>query len=356
MELPIEWRKSRENVLVILILDKIAARLFKKYSLSTGRILGTVFLFLLFEFIQIITMLIAKRPIEPVLWASLMVSCITCLCFFSIASCHQYALELWETNIQTTSFRGTTEMLLINWLKTSANLRYQILASIILVISTLSYSLIFHIFVNQWDAIIFVSLIAMGGAQGLYWGITTPLMTTILSKTPVSDFENDPLYPSRSPILMALSKMLIVFATWIAFLTTLIIIFMLFVQPQFQGNGTVYLLILIGVSYLVCTWTFVYPQFNLSQIIRQIKENTLFQIQSEINQIYQSLHKLDQPAFERLKNLMELHEIVSKRSNTLVDLSTFQIFVGSFFTPTLAAIIGVIDWHNLLQKIFPNFP
>ena len=268
---------------------------------------------------------------------------------------HQNALKLWEATIQPTSFSKTTEMHLINWLKTSANLRYQILTSIITIALILSYAFVFNVFLNVWDAIIFVSLMAMGGGQGFYWAFATPLMTTVLLQSPISDFANDPLYPSRSPILIALSKMLLLFAAWIAVLVTLVIVFLFLAEPQFRENGTVYVLIAVGVSYISSAWTFVYSQFNLSQIVRRIKENTLFQIQNEINKLYQLLGKLEKSDFDRLNSLMELHNTINKRPNSLIDLSTIRSFLGSLLTPSLATAAGLINWRDLFQRLTSLF-
>ncbi|MBM4423512.1 MAG: hypothetical protein FJ030_08990 [Chloroflexi bacterium] len=186
MDFIAEWRKSRANILTILILDKIANRLFKHFGLNTGRVFATGILFLGFEVAQLAIMAIVQRPVWPVLGASLIIACITSLCFYSIASAHQYGLELWEAALREASFSKRTETRLVNWLMGWANLRHQLIASIVCVAVILGYALIFDVFFISWDAIVFVSLMALGGGQGFYWGIATPLMTTHLCQSPIA--------------------------------------------------------------------------------------------------------------------------------------------------------------------------
>lgn len=149
---------------------------------------------------------------------------------------------------------------------------------------------------------------------------------------------------------MALSKILLLFAAWIAVLITLAVVFIFLMQPHIREYGILYALGAVVVGYMSSAWTFVYSQINLSQIVRRIKENTLLQIQNEINKLYQSLSKLEKPDFERLNSLMELHSTISKRPNSLVDLSTLRTFLGSLLTPTLVTIIGLVDKDHPLHE------
>lgn len=352
MEFVNEWRKSRQNILVILILDGIALRFFKNASLMAGRRLATIAIFCIVEILQLIILAILQRPIQLILSASLVNACIVALCFYSITSAHQYALELWESTLQTASLAKGAQTRLINWLRTWANIRYQIIASIICVIVVVIYLLALKVVVNPLDAIVFGTLMALGGGQGFYWGIATPLMTSQLHKSSLNEFAHDPIYPSRSPVLLALSKMLLVFASWIAILITSVIVFTFFMQPQIELR---YALVAVAIGYISSIWTFVYSQFKLSQIVRKIKENTLFEIQSEIHKIYQVITKSEKADFEHLKCLMELHDTISKRPNSLVDLSTFRAFLGSFLTPTLATLAG-IAWPIIIQRLTSFIP
>lgn len=355
MDFLVEWRKSKENVLVILILDKIANRLFKNYDLNSGRILATVLLFILFEIVQIVIMVLARRPVSMLFTASLTVSAITALCFFSIASSHQYALELWENILQQKSLGNKPQTLLISWLKKSANLPYQIFASTILTIVILWYAFFFDILMNPWDVIIYFPLVAMGGAQGLYWGVTTPLMTAILRRTPIFDFAHDPIYPSRSSILTTLSKMLLRFAAWIGVLATLVIIFAILAKPLFSQNGIAYFLVPVGIGYIASGWTFLNSQFNLSHLVRKIKENTLSQIQHEANKLYLELERLEKSDFERFNSLMDLHSTMQKRPNSIIDTSTMSSLLSSLLPPIVVTALGIVDWNNLFQMLYSWF-
>jgi len=193
-------------------------------------------------------------------------------------------------------------------------------------------------------------------SQGGYWAIVTPLMTRKLAQGDVLEIGVHSLYPSKTPILVAVSKVLSIFAIWDAVMITLCLIGLFALRPDFNRSSILYLVALVLAGYLVTSWTFLYPQFNLAQVIKRAKENTLLQIQRESNRLYKRLGKLGNADFGRLKHLMELHESVNRAPNTVISLSGLRSFFGSLIAPTIVAIFGVWNWESMLQKLTSILP
>jgi len=355
MDFIVEWRNSRANILVILLLDKIASRFFKSRSLATGRLLATIVLFLVFESLELGILALAQRPLAPILWPSLVMACLGSLFFYSITWAHQFALDYMERIIRPGTLGKNAEGDLIGWIRTWANLRYQYIASVITIAIVLSYGYWNRVFLDIRDLVVFISLLSWGAGQGFYWGLATPFLTVKIGQH-LDEVETDPIYPSRSPLLKMLSQQLLVFAVWIAGLITLFIVFAFLMAPQMRTGSSLYVVIATLISYAVSGWTFIFSQYNLSRIVRRIKEDTLRQIQTEINKTFQSLSKLEKSDFERLEKLMELHKTISERANTLIDVSTLRTFIASLLTPTFATLVGIVDWSGLLQKIVSFIP
>jgi len=85
-----EWDLARTRVLCPLVLDKVASLFFRKRNISNAKYYALVVLFLLFEGFQLLTMIIANRPITPVLGVSFVVSTIGTLCIYAISWAHSY--------------------------------------------------------------------------------------------------------------------------------------------------------------------------------------------------------------------------------------------------------------------------
>lgn len=137
-----------------------------------------------------------------------------------------------------------------------ANLWYQILVSTIF--TTALIGLLFIIDNSSGlayfpsDIITFVIPIAFWGCQGFYWGVATPLMTKTLLDGNKLHIKTDPIFPNRTPILLALSNMLTSFSAWLAILISLTVIALFMVKPQVSGNSFIYPFVMASVAYITC--------------------------------------------------------------------------------------------------------
>ncbi len=133
-------------------------------------------------------------------------------------------------------------------------------------------------------------------------------------------------------------------------MVTLCLIGLFALRLDLSEGNVLYFLILVFIGYLFTSWTFLYPQFNLAQVVKRAKEKTLHQIQRESSRLYEEPDELENADIERLKHLMELHEAVSRAPNTMISFSGLRAFIGSLITPTIVAVLGLFC-KNLVQKL-----
>jgi len=298
MEFIKEFRECGKRVLCNIVLDKLVGWPFKRFDIGIRRILALGLLLLLFEIIELLALVIIQQPIPPVFVASLVAALVASLSFYVVSWCYQYTLQQAEAAISISTLGKNVEKRLIDWLRKAVNPSTQLLTS---VVATILIVLAVYVVEHKvglpfsCNVATFVALILMtiGMGQGGYWAIVTPLMTRELRRGDVSEIGVYPLYPSKTPYLVAVSKVLSMFAIWDAVMVTLCLIGIFALRPDFSKGGILYLLMLILVGYLVTSWTFLYPQFNLAQVVQRAKENTLLQIRLESNRLYEELEKLE---------------------------------------------------------------
>ena len=317
MEFIKEFRGWPQRILCNIILEKLVGWSFKRFDTGIRRILALGLLFLLFEIIELLALLIIQEPIAPVFIASLIAALVASLSIYVVSWCYQYTLEQAEAAISISPLGKTVEKQSVDWLRKTVNPWTQLLTSVVAIILVVlavyliedKVGLPFNCSVATFVAL---GLVTFGMSQGGHWAIVTPLMTRKLRRGDVSEIGVYPLYPSKTPILVAVSKVLSVFAIWDAVMVTLCLIGLFALRPDFSRGGILYLLALVLAGYLVTSWQFLYPQFNLAQVVQRAKEDTLLRIQRESKRLYEELGKLENADFERLKHLMELHETVSR--------------------------------------------
>lgn len=361
MEFIKEFHECGKRVLCNTVLDELVGRPFKRFDTGIRRILALGLLFLLFEIIELLVLVLIQEPIPPVFVASLIAALVASLSIYVVSWCYQYTLEQVEAAISISALGKTVEKRLVDWLRKAVNPWTQLLTSVVSIILVVlavyviedKVGLPFNCNVATFVAL---SLVTLGMGQGGYWAIMTPLMTRELRRGDVSEIGIYPLYPSKSPILVAVSKVLSVFAIWDAVMVTLCLIGLFALRTDFSRGSILYLAVLVLAGYLITSWTFLYPQFNLAQVVQRAKESTLLQVQRESNRLYEELGKLENVDFERLKHLMELHETVSREPKTVISFSGLRSFLGSLITPTIVAILGVLDWASILQKLTSTLP
>jgi hypothetical protein len=338
------------------VLLEFAGWPFKKLDAQIRRILALGVFFLIFEAIQLVSLLAIQHPIQSVLIASLLGAFVAALCIYVVNWCYRYTCKQFEIALSRSPVSEDIERQISDWLVKATNPWVQILTALVITVIgltsvyTIDRNIGFPFDVNV-ATYIALGLLGFFGGLGGYWGFVTPLITRVLSRGKLSGSGIDPLHPNKSPILVAISNILSACAGWFAFVISLCLTGVFALRPTFGTGRILYPLLFVFVGYAVSVWIFLYPQLNLARIVRHARDDTLSRIRREINRMYEQLDNLDQEGVERLGDLIELHSTVAKGGNTTIDLAALRSFIGSLAVPTVVAIIGVLDWGSILQKI-----
>ena len=74
-------------------------------------------------------------------------------------------------------------------------------------------------------------------------------------------------------------------------------------------------------------------------VLKNSKENTLLQIESESNSLYEKIDDLQNADLERFMLLMGLHKNVSEGSNTMISFGRLGLFINF----SMLLIVGVLS-------------
>jgi hypothetical protein len=337
------------KILANIILYKLFGWPFKKYKINTKRIYSFFLFFFVILTIESLIFKLLKVNIDKTLLVLLFSSSlIGCLSFYVISWAYQYTyLKLKEMgNIPSISERLNKQML--TWVKKITMLWKQLLFSIITITLSLyiinytSFKLILP-FQNNIATNIAFSFEIFGLSHGVYWAILTPISTRIIRFSDFSETIFHPIYPNKNTILFQLSKNLSMFAILDAIIVTLCIISSLFLDIENSENYKLYIILIVIQGYIITSWTFLFPQYNLSKIISKHKKMNLTKISSEIKRIYNNdLEKIKDDNIVRLANLTTLYSVIKNQPITMIDFSGLKLFIGSLITPTIVAIIGIL--------------
>ncbi len=355
MEIVGVFQSSREKILCNLILDKLVWP-FGKASSSLKRIIGCTTLFLICFLVVVAVLWIANQPAKISLINAVIVALISSLSFYVISWNYDYILDQVREAVSSSPLGNNLDGKLSSWVKKAVNPWSQLTGSLI---SILIIAAVLHLIVDERElsvehlakfTAILIVVFSMG--QGGYWAIVSPLFTKELSRDTVFDDLNiDPLHPSRTPILVSASKFLSVASLTDALMVTLCLISLFVIRPRFGKGNLTYPVVMVLSGYLLTTWNFLLPQWNLARIIQRAKMNTLNEISLEANKLYSRLESLSSSEFERLEHLMKFYDDVSNGPNTMINFVALRSLIGSLLTPTVVAIIGIVDWKALLQRL-----
>lgn len=345
MELLKELGVLKERVLCNLVLERIAGWPFRRFEPGMKRFLGLCLLFAIFEASELLVFGIAQISIPRFLIPSILTAFIAALCVHVVGCCYQHTLVELGAVASTPALGSGIEQALVNWLRKATNLWLQLFWScVVTVVVILALVLMKEkagLSIAYGPGLLFgTGLVFFWLGQIWYWAILTPFATRQLRGCDASEIGLDPLYPNETPILVAMSRTLSVYALWHGFVATLCLVLLFTLRPDFSKGGTPYVLVFVLLSYIISFWTFLYPQFNLAQLVYRGKQHTLLKIRAESSKLYENLDRLEKADFERLENLRGLHDTVSKWRNTVVGFSGLRSFIASLIMPALTAFVG----------------
>jgi hypothetical protein len=344
-----ELHKCGKRVFCNVVVEGLTGcSFFNRFSTFWRRILAFFILFFLFEILELVILVSIKESIQPIFISTLFAAVAASLSFSMVSWCYQYTVDSILDSVKKSKIGGNLEKGLVDWFKKHVTLWKQILVSIgsmVLVViyfyAGQKFGYFFNCSVYAWA--VTLSCATFGVAQGGYLSLKFPLMTRELEQVDISEVVNNPLCPRRTPFLIATSKMFTAYAVLDAFIITWCLAGLLPLGYSVYSNNFLYPLIVIVAGYIVTSWTFFYPQLNIKKVIKKSKENTLLQIESKTNRLYEKIDKLENADLERLKFLKELHKNVSGGSNTMISFCIFKLFI-TYLLPLIPVLPMLITY------------
>ena len=280
-----------------------------------------------------------------------MVSILCCLCIFSVYWSYEFTRAQIENATDIEPIEGSVREELINWIRLWAKPYCQFYSSLIFAGLVALTLVIANNMMGPFYCVYYIPAfafpVAFFGFQGIYWGVTTPLMVDCLRRN-YTNLKIYYIYPERTPILVAMSNMFMFYAFWLVTLVTVDIIILFVLRSQIKDNGFIYPIIMSLGGYVVGIFTLLRPQIKLAEIIRKKKVSTLYEIDSKIRLASAEMN-LDLACLEHINGLIDLYKSVESGP-------IFTPAVTSFWTklvasiPILTTIIGA-NWSEILKNI-----
>ncbi len=340
-----EFRRARKKILSVVIIDFLGSWLFSPKNVKSKKIKAYIILSLIIFVLMLLTFLSVQIPIEPVLVPSFIATMICSLCIFALHWCYEATLDRLDSTIEATTIAQNTQKRLADWVKASMSPRIQIFTSIAFASFTLvSLATMENIIGLPFDfgqAMVLAFFISfIGGGQGAFGAFIMPLLVKQIKQGDISDIEFYGVNPSQTPLFLALSWLYSAYALLLAILFSSVLILLFSLQADFGSANIWPPIFLIFIGYVMGAWTFLYPQYSMSKIIRRAKELSLKPIRNEISRIYRDYSEHGKGDYDRLKNLMELYETVSKSPNSVISIGSLWSYFWSLITPVIVAIVG----------------
>lgn len=347
-----EFEKCEPKIFTNYILVKVVGKVYKKLPIKFRLFLSFLNLFLIFFLIEIITLLLFNIQIRTHIWPAIFGSFVGSFAFFVVSWCYYYSLTKIKNSLTIKSFGPSIDEKICDWIRKTVSIKYQVLFSVLFCCFIISTLIIIELtirlpFTFDLFLICTVLVVAFGMGQGGYWAILSPFVIVSFKKANISDINGYPINPSKTLHFELLSKLLSTFAIWDAIMVSLCLVGVFLLEPNLNSGGLYYILAIILLGYLITFWTFVFPQINLSAIVSRIKQNTLSEIQKEINRLYSMLQNSEYNDLDKINQLTGLYKHVYSNPNSMFNFSAVRSLIFSLVTPTVVGILG-----HLIKKIF----
>jgi hypothetical protein len=263
-----------------------------------------------------------------------------------------------QSFLELTNYIVNEEVLVLQkkWVNKIYSLRKQIIVSILFVILSLTivrflevkYSSI-PIYVSFYIAVAFASFLL---GNGIYVVIINPSLLIPIRNSRLTLY---PLAPADSPFITkavsAFNRLILGYA--LGFSLLLLIIIELYRFNPFGDDATLPIAssILIFGLFLI-SYSFLLPNYLLSQIIKNEKYRVLENLQSKIVDLYRTIQPLDIKKSKDIKAITDIYEIVKSSREYPISFSGFRNYITSMLLPILSFLSGFVDWKIELPSLF----
>jgi hypothetical protein len=303
---------------------------------------ATVFL------VSLVVLMISGKLLLQVILHLFIVSVLSGLALVVMKSALQYNLQiLFDITDCFCDEKAFTDIK--TWLRNVSNPIAQILASVL-------FALLGCAVVFAWSAskssvpiyfssyiVTFVAGFILG--NGAYFALTVPTIVRVFSKC---RFHLYCFAPSDSPFIRKIKTSfgMMTIANAIIFSIGMMEIYLM--GPF--GSKTTMRVALCSLIFglLIVSYSFLYPHYFLTRIVRREKWAVLEIMQAKINKLYSEHDIPDSKNATEIKALMELYDLAKQSSDSSLNFAVLRTYVSSLILPTASFIAGLINWNEIV--------
>lgn len=303
---------------------------------------STVFL------VSIIILIISGKPLLQVVYHLLFVSALSGLALVVMKSALQYNLQiLFDITDCFSEERAFSDIKA--WLRKVSNPMVQVLASVFFAL--LGCAIVFAwseskgsvpIYFSSY-IVTFVAGFILG--NGAYFALTVPTIVRVFSRC---RFHLYCFAPSDSPFIRKIKSCfgMMTVANAIIFSIGMLEIYLM--GPFGSKTTTRVALWSLISGLLIVSYSFLYPHYFLTRIVRQEKWAVLEIMQAKINKLYNGHELPDSKNAAEIKALMELYDLAKQSSDSSLNFAVLRTYVTSLILPTASFIAGLINWKEIV--------
>ncbi len=183
-------------------------------------------------------------------------------------------------------------------------------------------------------------------SHGVYCGLR---MLSITKLAAGRILRLSPLNPSESPEIEVMSWTYTKMALASSFYFSVLLMGMYWVKPWESRIVATISLIILVVGLAALLYSFLYPQYYLSVMIKSAKNKEMSYIQSMIAPLNENLALLTGREMNRLSDLSNIYYRLSASRETAVNISALGTFITSLAGPTASYAIGRLDLGAILH-------
>lgn len=187
-----------------------------------------------------------------------------------------------------------------------------------------------------------------GLGQGLYCAIIIPSLVKAASN---ERWELFWLKPADSPAVTEVKITYMKLTIADSIFCTLGLVGLYWLKPWESPVVTLISALWLLVGLIAVTYSFVYPQYYLRNLILAEKQRQLLHVQGLIDTYRDKLPVLTKEDTERLSHLFFVYDRLLGARESGLDLSVFSRFVASLIFPIISFFVGQIDWTMILFSI-----
>ncbi len=183
--------------------------------------------------------------------------------------------------------------------------------------------------------------------DGAYLALLIPTIVRVASRY---RFRLYSFAPSEAPFIRKakLGFGVLTFAYAVIFSVILLELYQLHPSGSYITTQITIWCLLFGLTLI--SYSFLYPHYFLSRIIRREKWAVLDSLQAKIDQLYRENNPPDAKFASEIKALIELYSLIKDSSSNSLNFGVWRIYFSSLILPTISFLSGIVNWRGIISR------